>query len=228
MDPSMSTTNVPAGISQPQSSMPSIDDLLHNFEACSAWKIISMPNLTALCHEHKCNKCSIYLGHLLLSTCVGELCTHPTGLEQWQDHVWPTTMNNIHKDVSQPLTQKLNITCNLCDVKDNQITHAHMEVIDLCDKPAEEHRLQHRLEDYLAQYKGKQRDNPEAMMGSPSLHKHQVAGDLLPSTLLAVYMPVDIPAGVDILPPKWLKDDCGVHIIHDPMEDMFNRNYTSE
>ena len=40
-------------------------------------------------------------------------------------------------------------------------------------------------------------------------------------------MLVDIPAEVDIPPSKRLKDDHGAHILCDPMEDMFNWEYTS-
>ena len=60
-----------------------------------------MPNPTALCHEHKCDRCSMYLEHLLLSACAAEICTHLTGLKQWLDYAWPTAVNDIHKDVSQ-------------------------------------------------------------------------------------------------------------------------------
>ena len=97
-----------------------------------------MPNLTVLCHEHKCNRCSTYLEHLLIGTHVGELCTHPAELEQWSDHACPTTMNNIHKDVGQPLAQKLDTACDLCDIKNDEITHTCMEVINLCNKLAGE------------------------------------------------------------------------------------------
>ena len=59
--------------------MPSIDDLLCQYKARSTWKLISMPNLVVLCHEHKCNKCSTYLEHLLISAHVGELALARTG-----------------------------------------------------------------------------------------------------------------------------------------------------
>ena len=62
------------------------------------------------------------------------------------------------------------------------------------------------------QYKGKQKEESEATMGSPLLHKRQVAGAPLPPTLPAVYMLADIPAEVDIPLPKRLKDDCGAHV----------------
>ena len=65
-------------------------------------------------------------------------------------------------------------------------------------------------------------------MGSPLPHKHQAAGAPLPPSLLAVYRLADIPAEVDIPLPKKSKDDRGVHLICDPMEDMFNWHYTSE
>ena len=80
-----------------------------------------MPNLTALCHKHKCDKCSTYLEHLLISACMGKLCTHPNGLEAWLDHVWPAAMNDICRDVGEPLSKKLDVTCDLCDIKDDEI-----------------------------------------------------------------------------------------------------------
>ena len=66
-------------------------------------------------------------------------------------------MNNICKDAGQPLAQKLDATHNLCDIKDDKITCTCMEVIELCDKLAKERHIQYRLEDRLAQYKGKWR-----------------------------------------------------------------------
>ena len=62
-------------------------------------------------------------------------------------------------------------------------------------------------------------------MGSPLPHKCQVVGAPAPLILLAVYMPADIPVEVDIPLPKRLKDNHGAHILHDPMEDMFNWHY---
>ena len=53
MEASMSTADVPVGTSQISSSKTSIDELLRQYEVHSAWKLISMPNLTALCYEHK-------------------------------------------------------------------------------------------------------------------------------------------------------------------------------
>ena len=69
-----------------------------------------MPNLTVLCHEHKCDKCSSYLEHLLITARAGELRTRPNGLEAWLDHAWPTAMNDIHRDVGEPLAKKLDVT----------------------------------------------------------------------------------------------------------------------
>ena len=187
-----------------------------------------MPNLTMLCHKHKCNRCSTYLEHLLIGAHAGELCAYPAGLEEWLDHVWPATMNDICRDVGEPLTKKLDIARDLCDIKDDEISHNQQEINKLHDKLTKEQHLQCRLEDCLAQYKGKWKDELEATMGSPLPHKRQVAGAPLPPMLPAVYMPADIPAEVDIPPPKMSKDDHGAHVLHDPMEDMFNRHYTSE
>ena len=65
-----------------------------------------MPNLTALCHEHKCDKCSTYLEHLLIANRAGKLCAHPEGIEAWLDHAWPTAVNNICREVGEPLAKK--------------------------------------------------------------------------------------------------------------------------
>ena len=188
-----------------------------------------MPNLTALCHEHKCDKCSTYLEHLLIGAHMGELCAYPpTGLKEQLDHAWPTAMNNICRDVGEPLTKKIDVAHDLCNVKDDEISCDWWEINNLCDKLAEEQCHRCRLEDHLAWYKGKWKDESEVTMGSPLLHKCQVAGHLPPPMLLAVYMPADIPAEVDIPPPKMSKDDHGAHILCDPMEDMFNWHYTSK
>ena len=77
MEESMSAADVPSGTSQFSSSMPSIDEPLRQYEVCSAWKLVSMPNLTALCHEHKCDKCSTYLEHLLIANRVGKALRSP-------------------------------------------------------------------------------------------------------------------------------------------------------
>ena len=109
----MSAADVPIGTSQSTSSMPSIDDLLCKYKARSAWKLISMPNLTTLCHEPKCDKCSTYLEHLLIAAHTGELCAHPDGLESQLDHAWPAIMDDICKDVGEPLAKSLmsHMTC---------------------------------------------------------------------------------------------------------------------
>ena len=214
MEESMSAADVPAGTLQFSSSMPSIDDLLHQYKARSVWKIVSMPNLTALCHKHKCDKCSTYLEHLLISAHVGELCAHPDGLKARLDHVWPAAVNDIHRDVSKPPTDKIN--------------RNQQEISDLHDRLAKEHHLQRRIKEWLAQYNGKQKEESEVTMDSPLLSKRQAAGHPPPPTLLAVYMPAEIPVEVDIPPPQKSKDSHGAHVLHDPMEDMFNWEYTSK
>ena len=100
-----------------------------------------MPNLTTLCHEHKCDRCSTYLEHLLINAHAGELCAYPARLEEWLDHAWPATMNDICRDVGEPLTKKLDITCNLCDIKNDEISHNRWEINELCDKLTEEQCL---------------------------------------------------------------------------------------
>ena len=99
---------------------------------------------------------------------------------------------------------------------------------DLRNQLNVEHRLQCRIEEKLAHYKGKQKEESEATMDSPLPCKRQVVGVLPPPTLLAVYMPADVPAEVAIPPPQKSTDGCGAHIIHDLMEDRFNREDTSE
>ena len=41
-------------------------------------------------------------------------------------------------------------------------------------------------------------------------------------------MPAEIPVEVDIPPPKKSKAGRGAHVLHDPMEDIFHREYTSK
>ena len=187
-----------------------------------------MPNPIALCHEHKCDKCSTYVEHLLIGACVGELCTRPDGLKAWLDHGWPATMNNIHRDVGEPLAIKLDTACDLCDVRDNEVDCKWWEISGLHARLTEEHRLQRRIEEWLARYKGKQREELEVTMGSPLPCKHQAVGALLPPLLPAVYMLAEIPAEVDIPLPQKSTDGCGAHVIRDPMEDIFNLEDTSE
>ena len=146
MEASMRAADVPSGTSQSSSSMPSIDELLCQYKACSTWKLVSMPNLTALCHEHKCDKCSTYLEHLLMARWVGELCACPEGLEVQLDHAWPTAMNNIRRDVGEPLAKKLDVARNLCDTRDDEVNHARRTINDLCDQLDAEHHLRRRLE----------------------------------------------------------------------------------
>ena len=168
-----------------------------------------MPNLTALCHEHKCDKCSTYLEHLLIAACMGELCTRPDGLEAWLDHAWAATMNNICRDVCKPLAKKLDVACDLCDTRDDEIDCCWWTINELCNKLNEEHLLQCQLEEWLAWHKGKPREDSEATMGSPLPRKRQAVGVLPPPTLLAVYMPADVPAEVGIPPLQQSMDNHG-------------------
>ena len=101
-----------------------------------------MPNLVVLCHKHKCDKCSTYLEHLLIGAHAGELCAPLDGLKAQQDHAWPTTMNDIRRDVSEPLAAKLNAAGDLCDVRDDEVNHNQWEINDLCNKITEEHCYQ--------------------------------------------------------------------------------------
>ena len=203
MDNSMSAADVPSGMSQFSSSMPSIDELLRRYEARSGWKLISMPNLTALCHEHKCDKCSTYLEHLLIANQAGELCTRPEGLEAWLDHVWPATMNDIRRDVSEPLAKKLDITCDLCDIKDNEIDCDQQMINNLHDKLDKERWLQCRLKEWLAQDKGKQKEESEVTMGSPLPHKCQAVGVLQtnPLTHRHLHIPTLLQSYLCLHPP---------------------------
>ena len=227
MEASMSAADIPVGTSQPSSSMPGIDDLLHQYKAHSAWKLVSMPNLTVLCHEHKCNKCSTYLEHLLITAHAGELCAHPDGLESRLDHAWPTIMNDIRRDVSEPLTKQHDVVHDLCDTRDDEINRCQRMINDLRNKLDDEHCLRHRLEEKLSRHKGKQKEELEVTMDSPLPHKHQVTGALLPPTLLEIYMPADIPAGAAMPPPQQSMGDLAMPLEDNPTIDLFNR-YTSK
>ena len=161
-----------------------------------------MPNLTTLCHEHKCNKCSTYLEHLLIANQAGKLCACPEGLEAQLDHAWPAAMDDIRRDVSKPLAKKLDVACDLCDTRDDEVDRTRWMINDLRDQLDAEHRLWHRLEEKLAKYKGKQKEESEATMDSPLPRKQQVVGVPLPPTLPAIYMPADIPAEVPVPLPQ--------------------------
>ena len=66
-------------------------------------------------------------------------------------------------------------------------------------------------------------------MGSPLLHKCQAAGAHCHQHCQQyMYMPAEIPVEVDIPPPKKSKEGRGAHVLHDPMEDIFHREYTSK
>ena len=104
-----------------------------------------MPNLTALCHEHKCDKCSTYLEHLLIANRAGELCARPEGLEARLDHAWPAAMDDIRRDVGEPLAKKLDIVRDLCDARDDEVDRSRWTISELRDQLDAEHRLRHRL-----------------------------------------------------------------------------------
>ena len=125
------------------------------------------------------------------ATSVPLIWARPKGLEAWLDHAWPTAMDDICRDVSEPLTKKLDVVRNLCDTRDDEVNHARQTIIDLCDELDAEHCLQRRLEEKLAKLKGKQKEELEATMDSPLPHKQQVVGFPPPPTLLAVYMPAE-------------------------------------
>ena len=224
----MSTADIPVGTLQFSSSMPSIDDLPRQYKAHSVWKLVSMPNLTVLCHEHKCDKCSSYLEHLFIAAHVGELCACPDGLEAQPDHAWPTTMSDIHRDVGKPLTKKLDVAHDLCDTRDDKIDRCRWAVNDLHDQLDAEHRLWRRLKEKLAKYKGKQKEESEVTIDSPLPRKRQAVGVPPPLTLPAVYMLANVPAEGAIPPPQKSTDSHGAHVICDPIEDMFNWEDTSE
>ena len=177
-------------------------------------------------HKHKCNKCSTYLEHLLIANRAGELCARPEGIEARLDHAWPAAMNNIRRDVGEPLAKKLDVVCDLCDTRDDEVDRTRRTINDLCDKLNAEHRLQRRLKEKLAKYKGRQKEESEVTMDSPLPRKRQAVGVPPPLMLLAVYMLADIPAEVAIPPPQKSTEGHGAHIIWDPMEDMFNQEDT--
>ena len=121
MDIPMENTDTPPGASCPSLSMCSMDNLLHDFEVKSTWKVISTPNFTMWSHEHNCKQCSHYLEHLLLGACAGDLQAHPTELEQQLDHAWPAAMDDICKAVAQPLQERLDVAGDFCNIKDDEI-----------------------------------------------------------------------------------------------------------
>ena len=90
-----------------------------------------MPNLAMWSHEHNCERCSCYLEHLLLGARVDELQAHPAELEQWLDHVWPATMDDIRKAVAQPLQERLDAAGDFCNIKDDKIAQLQLVNVDL-------------------------------------------------------------------------------------------------
>ena len=153
---------------------------------------------------------------------VGKLCTRPEGLQARLDHVWPAAMDDIRRDVGEPLTKKLDVVRDLCNARDDEVDCSRRTISELHDQLDAEHRLRRRLEEKLAKYKGKQKEESEVTMDSPLPRKWQAVGPPPLPTLPAVYMPADIPAEVAIPPPQKLTEGHGAHIIRDPMQDMFN------
>ena len=131
-------------------------------------------------------------------------------------------MNDIYKDVGKPIAKKLDVAHNLCDTRDDEIDCCLRAINDLCDQLDTEQRFQRRLEEKLAKYKGKQKEESEATMDSPLPRKQQVAGVPPPPMLPAVYMPADVPLEVAIPPPQKSTEGHGAHVIRDLMEDMVN------
>ena len=137
-------------------------------------------------------------------------------------------MNNTHRDVGKPLSKKLDVAHDLCDTRDDEIDCCQWTINHLCNKLDDEHRLWCRLEEKLAQYKGKQKEELEVTMDSPLPHKCQAMGALPPPTLPAVYMLADIPAEVAIPLPQQSMGDHAAPLKDDSTIDLFNQYYTLE
>ena len=97
-------------------------------------------------------------------------------------------MNDICRDVSEPITKKLDVVRDLCNTRDDEIDHCWWVINDLRDQLDAEHRLRRRLEDKLAKYKGKQKEESEATMDSPLPRKWQAVGVPPPPMLPAMYI----------------------------------------
>ena len=76
-------------------------------------------------------------------------------------------MNDIRRDVGKPLAKKLDVMHDLCDTRDDEVDHTRWTINNLCDQLDVEHCLRCRLEEKLAKYKGKQKEESEATMDSP-------------------------------------------------------------
>src|SRR6266481_8378919 len=125
MEQSMSDCNVPLGTSNIQTSTCSVDDLLHDHEVRSEWKVVATTNLLTMCHTGTCVQCSSSLEHLLIANHAGEMCTCPANLPKMLDHTWPATMGDIHEDVASPLLGEIeNANCVIMDCEDK---NAHLQ-----------------------------------------------------------------------------------------------------
>src|SRR6266481_4958655 len=128
MEQSMPDHNVPLGTSNIQTSTLCIDDLLHDHEVRSEWKVVTTTNLLTMCHTGTCTQCSSLLEHLLIANRMGEMCAHPTDLPKMLDCAWPATMSNIHEDVASPLLGEIeNANCVFTDC-DDEIAHLWGEI----------------------------------------------------------------------------------------------------
>src|SRR6266481_549224 len=128
MEQSMPDHDVPSGTLNIQTSMLCMDDLLHDHEVRSGWKVVATTNLLTMCHTGTCVQCSSSLEHLLITNCAGEMCTRPADLPKMLDHAWPATMSDIREDVTSPLLGEIeNVNHVLMDC-DNEITHLQGEV----------------------------------------------------------------------------------------------------
>src|SRR6266481_916845 len=123
MEQSMPNCDVPEGTLNIQTSTCSVDDLLHDHEVRSGWKVVTTTNLLTMCHTGTCVQCSSSLGHLLIINCMGEMCAHPADLPKMLDHAWPATMGNIREDVASPLLGEIEyVNCIITD-RDDEIIH---------------------------------------------------------------------------------------------------------
>ena len=145
---------------------------------------------------------STYLEHLLIANWAGELCACPEGIEAQLDHAWPTAMNDIHREVGEPLAKKLDVVRNLCDTRDDKVDRARRTINDLCDQLDAEHCLRHRLEEKLAKYKGKQREESEATMDSPLPRKQQGGCPTAPNAAGSVHAGRYLCGGSNTSAPK--------------------------
>src|SRR6266481_3039219 len=133
----METCDVPMGTSIDIASTHSVDELLHNHEVKSGWKVVTSTNLTTMCHEGTCPKCSSLLEHLFIANQAGEMCACPTGLQQMLERAWLAIMADICEDVSSPLCGEIDNAVRTIMDRDKEIAwlradlnHAHTKCED--------------------------------------------------------------------------------------------------